>query len=66
MRIRGGGPVRLESDDVAEQLPFIPPVITHLARPVDQFDSFHPLRDGNFILARKVVEMLDKAGHHGP
>lgn len=38
---------------------FVALVIAHLAGPVKQLDAGHPLVDGKFVLARKVMHMAD-------
>lgn len=55
--------LRLESDHIAYQLPLIALIIAHLAGPIEQLDTLHPLVDGELVLARKVVHMADQACH---
>ena len=55
---------RFQTEHVANQLPFIPLVITHLPRPVDEFYAGHPFLDGDLIFPRKVVKMLNQGRHN--
>ena len=52
--------IRLKAEDVADQLSLVSAVIAHLASPVDQVDTLHPLIDGEVDLAREIVEMADQ------
>jgi hypothetical protein len=52
--------IRLQADDVADQLPLVPAVIAHLARPVDQVHALHPLIDGEVDLTGEIVDVTDQ------
>lgn len=58
--------IRLQADDVADQLPLVPAVIAHLARPVDQVHALHPLIDGEVDLTGEIVDVTDQRADDSP
>lgn len=55
--------LRLQAENVAHQLAFIPLIVAHLAGPVDHLDGGHPLVDSEITLPGKVMDMLDETAH---
>jgi hypothetical protein len=55
---------RFQPEDIANQLPFVPLVVTHLPRPVEEIHAGHPLLDRELIFPRKIMNMLNQGRHN--
>jgi hypothetical protein len=55
---------RFQTEDVADQLAFVPLVVTHLPRLVEKIHAGHPLLDRELVFPRKIMNMLNQGRHN--
>lgn len=57
------GNVRFKPDHITNQLSLIALIVTHPSGPVEHLHACHPLVHGDFVLARKVMDVSDETAH---